>query len=165
MRTFFILSFVANLALTLISLDILPYCVAVHFGPGAVPNGWGSKYVSALFFLVIQTVLFFSMYYSSRMIFTFPARWMNLPNKDYWLKDENKPRAGEIISKLMWQFGTALFLFLFIVNLLTIQANLSRPVRLDERAFIIALVMFFIFIGYWLISFVRSFRVPGEKVA
>lgn len=42
-------------------------------------------------------------------------------------------------------------------------ANLSSPVRLDERVFMMALVMFFIFIGYWLISFVRSFRVPKER--
>ena len=61
MRKFFILSFVANLALTLISLDILPNCVALYFGPGGAPNGWGSKYVGALFFLVIQTLLFFDI--------------------------------------------------------------------------------------------------------
>lgn len=163
MKTVFIFSFIANVALTLISLDILPPCVALHFGPGGAPNNWGSKYVSAFLFLVIQTVFFFLMYYSARTIFTFPPRWINLPNKDYWLKDENKHRAAEIISALMWQFGTALFVFLFIVNLLTIQANLSSPVRLDERAFLTALLAFFIFIVYWLVRFLRSFRVPKEK--
>jgi uncharacterized membrane protein len=163
MRNVFILSYIANIVLTLISLDILPNCVAVHFGPGGAPNGWGSKYVSALFFLIIQSALFFSMYYSSRTIFMFPARWINLPNKGYWLRDENRPRAAEIISELMWQFGAALCVFLFIVNLLTIRANLSSPVMLDERTFLIALIVFSIFIVYWLVRFVRSFRVPEKK--
>ena len=162
MRNAFILFYIANVILTLISLEGLPSHVAVHFGPGGEPNGWGSKYTGALFLLAIQTGLFFMMYYSSRTIFAFHPRWINLPHKDYWLRDENKPRAAKIISELMWQLGTALFLFFFIVNLLTIQANLSSPVRFDERMFLTTLAAFFSFIVYWLVRFAKSFRMPKE---
>jgi len=69
-------------------------------------------------------------------------------------------QALEKFSQLMWQFGTALFLFMFFVGLLTLKANLSDPVRLDERLFLIALAIFLVYTVYWTAVLLRAFRVP-----
>ncbi len=161
-RTVFILSFIANVILAMVSLAILPSWVAIHFGRDGLADGWAPSYVNTLLFLGINTVLFCSLYFTPRLVFWFPPKWINLPNKDYWLQPENKPRLEKMFSGFMWQFGTALFIFLFAVGLLTIQANLSQPVRLDEKLFFSALAIFLVFTIYWCIRLFRSFRIPTE---
>jgi uncharacterized protein (DUF58 family) len=67
-----------------------------------------------------------------------------------------------IFSSLMWEFGTGLFLFLFVVELLAIEANLSQPVRLNEKLFLLALIFFLLYTLYWCIRLFRAFRLPRE---
>jgi hypothetical protein len=62
----------------------------------------------------------------------------------------------------MWEFGIALFLFLFVVELLAIEANLSQPVRINEKLFFSALILFLLYTVYWCIKLFRSFRRPRE---
>ncbi|MGZ3494351.1 MAG: hypothetical protein ACXWM6_06635, partial [Thermodesulfobacteriota bacterium] len=50
----------------------------------------------------------------------------------------------------------------FAVQLLTIQANLSQPVKLDEKLFLSALLLFILFTVYWCIKLLRGFRLPSE---
>ncbi|MGZ3512513.1 MAG: hypothetical protein ACXU93_01070 [Thermodesulfobacteriota bacterium] len=162
MRRVFILVFVSNVVLSLFSLVLLPSRVAIHFGVGGMANGWAPSCVNALFFIGTNTFLFLCLYFTPRLLFMFPGKWINLPNKKYWLRIENKARTLEIFSSFMWNSGTGLFLFLFAVELLTIQANLSQPVKLDEKLFLSALILFILFTVYWCIKLLRGFRLPSE---
>jgi uncharacterized membrane protein len=162
MRTGFILVFIANVVLSLVSFVLLPSRVAIHFGIGGMADNWAPSYVSTLFFIGTNTFLFLSLYFTPRLVFMFPGKWINLPNKDYWLRMENKDRTVAMFSSLMWEFGTALFLFLFVAELLAIQANLSQPVKLNEKLLISALILFLLYTVYWCIKLFRSFRLPKE---
>jgi hypothetical protein len=126
-------------------------------------NGWAPSYVSALIFLGTNTFLFFFIYFTPRVIVRLPTKWINLPNKEHWLCSENKALTAEMISALMWEFGTALFLFLFVVELLAIQANLSHPVKLDEKLFLSALTLFILYTAHWCIKLFRAFRLPNKN--
>ncbi len=163
MRSAFIVSFVANLVLAIVSTQVLPERVAIHFGAGGTANGWGSTNANALLMAGVNLLLFCSIYFSPWLIERIPARWISLPNRDYWLTPENKERAVEMMREMMWQFGTALFLFLFFTGLLTISANLSRPVRLNEELFLSGLVVFLVYTGYWTIALLRAFRIPARR--
>lgn len=160
MRTAFILSYLANIILSLMSWAILPQWAAIHFGPGGAPDGWASNTVSTLIMLSIATLVFCALYFSPRLLTAVPRRWISLPNRDYWLKPAHQSQAVATFSRYMWQFGTALFLFMFFAGLLTLRANLSDPVKLDERLFLIGLVMFLAYTVYWTVSLLRAFRVP-----
>jgi uncharacterized membrane protein len=162
MRTLFIMTFAVNVVLSILSLLVLPSRVAIHFGPGGMADNWAPSSANALLFLGIHILLFCMVYFSPRLIFAFPPKWINLPNKDYWLTDANKGRANAMIGSLMWEFGAALFAFLFVVELLTIKANLSRPVKLNETVFLGALILFLLYTVYWCIKFFRSFRIHRE---
>lgn len=163
MHALFILAFLANVALTLLSLAVLPSRVAIHFGADGVANGWAPNYVNALLMGGTHIFLFCALYFSPHFIFVFPCRWINLPNKDYWLQPAMRPQAKAKISLLIWQFGVALFAFLFVVGVLSLQANLAKPVRLNEAVFIPAFVTFLIYTVWWTIVFFRAFRLPREK--
>jgi len=158
----FILVFIANLMLALVSLAFLPSRVVIHFGLGGMADNWAPSYVNTLFFIGTSTFLFFSLYFTPRLVFMFPEKWVNLPNKGYWLRLENKARTVTMFSSFMWEFGTALLLFFFVVELLAIQANLCEPVRLNEKLFFSALILFLLYTVYWCIKLFRAFRLPRE---
>jgi uncharacterized membrane protein len=162
MQAAFILSFLSNLVLALISLAVLPERVAIHFGFGGIPDGWASSLASTLMVIGTDAFLFIALYFSPRLVDRVPAKWFNLPNRDYWLVPERRQRAVRMISGCVWLFGTALFLFMFVIGLLTLRANLTDPVHLNETAFLSALVVFLAYTIYWTIALVRAFRIPKE---
>jgi uncharacterized membrane protein len=163
MRNAFIASFLANLILALVSLVILPDQVAIHFGPGGTPDGWATNLASTLIMLGIHILVFCSLYFSPRLFTAVPSKWISLPNRDYWLRPEHRSEATARFSHHIWQFGSALFLFMFFAGLLTLKANLSDPVRLNERLFLIALVIFLAYTVYWTVALLRAFRVPEDS--
>lgn len=163
MRLLFIASFVANILLALVSLAILPSRVATHFGANGLADGWMPGPVNALIQVGMNALVFLLIYFSPHLVFALPARWVNLPNKQYWLKAENRARTRAILESLMWRFGTAIFLFLLVLGLLTLQANLSDPVRLDEQTFLPVFAVFMVYSVYWCVMVFRAFRIPkGE---
>ena len=160
MRNAFIVSFLANVVLSLASLVILPDRVAIHFGLGGAPDGWASNLTSMLLVLGVHTLVFCALYFSPRLISTVPSKWISLPNRDFWLTPQRRHLAAEKLSHHMWRFGTALFLFMLFAALLTIRANRSDPVRLDEGLFLTGLVIFLAYTVYWVVALVRAFRIP-----
>ena len=161
MRRLMISAFVANLALMLMSLLILPDQVAIHFRGSGVPDAWASKWANALLFVAMQIPLFALCLSVGRLTLNIPARWVSLPNKNYWLKPENRAELEARISALMEEFGFVLFVFLFIVGLLTLDANLRDPVQLNEPLFLLFFAGFMLYLPYWLVKLFRFLKVPG----
>jgi len=162
MRIIFLVVFAANALLWLVSLVVLPDQVAVHFGRGGVPDSWASKEWNALIFVLLEMPLFLLFWYAPSLPLGIPPRFVSVPNKDYWLREENRPAFKRRFQDPMSRFGTAFFLFFFSIGVLTVQANLSQPVRLNERAFFPALVLFLVYTVVWSIGLIKAFRVPED---
>ncbi len=163
MRVAFITSFLANVMVTLVSILILPERVAIHFGLGGLPDSWASNVKSTLLMLGVHALVFVSLYFSPKLLATMPSRWISLPNRNYWLVPERRSEAVAKFSPLMWQYGTAVFLFLLLAGVLTMRANLSEPVRLEEGVLLIGLAIFLGYTAYWTIALLRAFRVPSSR--
>ncbi len=160
MRNLFIVTFLANLMLSVLSLAILPDRVAIHFGSGGAPDGWASNETSTLLMLGVHILVFCALYFSPKLITAVPSKWVSLPNPDFWLSPQRRHLAAEKLTHLLWQFGTAVFVFMLFAGLLTMRANRSDPVRLDESLFLTGLVIFLAYTVYWIVALVRTFRVP-----
>lgn len=165
MRIFFVATFAANVVLTLVSWVILPDNVAIHFRGDGVPDGWAPNWFHVLIFLGMQLVLFVTIYFGSKLSLGLHSRWVNLPNRDYWLREENLPKAQEMVRSTMMEFGTALMLFLFVIGVLTIKANLSNPVQLNNAFFWPSFILFMAFVVYWCVKLLLMFRVPREDLS
>ena len=94
-----------------------------------------------------------------------PPNWINLPHRAYWLSPARRESTITRMSRRLWAFGTALFLFLLAVGLLTLKANLGDPVRLDEPVFLVALSLFLLYTLYWTLALYRAFRLPKDRHA
>jgi hypothetical protein len=105
------------------------------------------------------------MYYLPQLILIFPARYINLPNRDYWLQEQNRDELKVKLGELIWEYGTFLFTFLFVAGFLAIMANLSDPVRLNLSLFLPVFIIFMIYTIYWIIKLIRSFKIPGNGTA
>lgn len=163
MRIFFLVMFAANIVLTLVSWVILPDNVAIHFGSNGVPDGWAPVWFHALLFLGFELALFVTIVFGSRLSLGLHSRWVNLPNKDYWTREENLPKAQERLASTMTEFGTVLMVFLFVVGILTVKANLSNPVRLDNELFWPCFLAFMAYVAYWCLKVLFLFRVPPDN--
>jgi len=97
-------------------------------------------------------------------MFLFPSKWINLPNKEYWLLPVNQSHAIEKIRGFMWHVGVAAFLFFLAVSLLTLQANIENPVCLNETIFFPVLGVFLIYTVCWIVIYYRAFRLPRDKI-
>ena len=164
MRWILLLLFVANVAVSVAGLFLLPDRVAVHFGAGGEPNGWGPKWQGFPIFLCMDFLFLGLFLCSHRIVFWFSPRWVNLPNKDYWLQPEHKEETSEKLTQSMLRFGIAFFLFFLVVGWLTLSANLSHPVRLEESAFLAALGAFLAYTLYWTVRFYLDFRIPAASL-
>jgi len=149
-------------ALALGSLALLPERVAVHFGARGLPDNWASKETNAVTGVALQTVLFAVLYLVPRLVSVVPPGWVNLPNREYWLREDKRPATLARISAYLWQMGAALNVFMLCVGLLALHANLSAPVRLDLPLFFGALMAYLVYTVGWCVAFYRAFRLPGS---
>jgi len=164
MRTALLVSFALNLALNGVAFILCPDNVAVHFGAGGHPNGWAPSYVNTLIMSGMDLLLFASFFFAPQLIRTTPSRWINLPNKSYWLRGENRAKTESILAKQMAQFGTLTFVFMFITGLLALQANLSNPVRFREDLFWWPFGLYMAYMAYWTVKILFVFRIPKSEL-
>ena len=159
-----IVVFVANLILMAVSLAILPDQVAIHFGGGGRPDSWASKEFNAAIFLVLEVPFFLLFYFAASMTLGVSKKFLNVPNKDYWLQKENLPLFQQKFGRFMAEFGVAIFLFFFCISLLALLANLADPVQLDLRIFLIVFVAYITYTIVWLVRLVQGLRIPSSQV-
>jgi hypothetical protein len=158
----FIVLFAANVGLSVVSYFVLPDRVASHFGAAGRPNGWMSNAALTATMVGTHTLLFVVFLYSSRLLRVCPPSLVSLPNRDFWLSPENRPRVEGILDRLMAEYGVVMFLFMLLVGALVLQANLAEPVRLNERPLLYGLGALLAYTVYWCVKCFRSFRRPAE---
>ena len=56
--------------------------------------------------------------------------------------------------------GTVTFLFMLGATLLTMDANLSEPIPLNEHLFLVTLFSFLAYTVYSIVALLRAFRIP-----
>lgn len=152
--------FLLNVAVALAMPVLFEERMAVHFAMGGEADGFGPPALHAAIFSVLGLVLYLALLGSSRLVLHTPARWINLPNKAYWLTPENRPRAAARLAAGMERFGAALFGFLLVTQALVLDANRAVPPRLNEPLFLSALGLFLLYTGWWTIRLMRSFALP-----
>ena len=155
--------FIANIAVAIIGMVIQPETVAIHFNFEGQPDGWASREFAAFFSIGVIALLFILLQFPARLLFKLPPWMVNLPNKDYWLREENRPAAQAQCTQSIRSIGAVIFAFLLYTSFFALQANLSDPVRFNSTAPWIGLGCFGVYLIYWLIQLYCRFRIPDEN--
>ena len=143
----------------------LPESMASHFGAGGQPDAFMSRGGFFLAMALIGGGSVAAVFAAPLLLRITPKRLLNLPNRDYWLaNDQRRDVALDRLAGLMGWMGAATTALLVIATELTIQANLERR-NLDEATFLLFLVAYFVFVGVWLVRTMRIFRIPEGSAA
>ncbi|MEZ5344543.1 MAG: DUF1648 domain-containing protein [Pyrinomonadaceae bacterium] len=138
---------------------LLPPTLASHFDGHGNPNGWMSKpYFFALEGVLLGIMIAISLL-MPKILEKSPNKWINLPNREYWLAEERKPFTIEMIGRYHEWFSAALLVLFIAVNQLVFQANIVKQ-PLPSGPMWTLLISFFVFVGVWLVMFYRKFRIP-----
>jgi hypothetical protein len=155
----FSLGFIALQSIRLaLSFDRLPPVMATHFDLAGKPNGfqgragfvWTSLLLSLLLFALFATL--------PAILPRVPDRFVNLPDKDYWLAPERRARTFQRLGAMSDWLGCATIGLLVGVFELVIRANLTqRPLGFQLW---ILLPSYHLFIVFWIVSHLRMWRRP-----
>jgi len=139
---------------------LAPSQMASHFNFQGNPDG----FMPRLEFFASQlqvSLMVVGLALLMQLIFlVIPAKWINIPNREYWLVPEHHDQLVEN----MGTFGFALFgsvlLVLQVGFELSVYANLQKPVLFGAQIMLAAIGAFFTFSAYLLFKLTRSFRLP-----
>lgn len=141
----------------------LPPRVATHFGAGGAANGWMPRTGYTWTMLVVQTVLPLLLFCALRQLPKRAERYVNLPNRDYWLASGRRATTVATLRGYGAAMGIVTALLLIAVHAAILDANAKAPPRLDEPMFVGGLVAFVIAMLAISVSMFRRFRrAPGR---
>jgi hypothetical protein len=104
MRKAFFMSFVVNLVLLGVSLAIGPSRVVMSFGFDGSAHKLVPAYVPALLMGGVHVFIFVTFWFFPTLVRKrkLPEDFINIPNKNYWLSDENREQAALMLSQEMY---------------------------------------------------------------
>jgi uncharacterized membrane protein len=139
------------------SAPLLPERMAVHYGANGEENGWMSRSADLIFFGGLGVGLPLLFVVLSLLTGLIPARFVNLPHREYWLSPERRSQTCAYISRQMIWMGCLMVLFLAGIHYLTIQANHVSPPHLPMGLFWALTGGFLAGVAAWSIVFMRHF--------
>ncbi len=161
MQAVLILSVVAGAAFVWLSGGTLPDVVASHFGAYGTANGFTSRgaYTGSMLALVVVLPVVIAL--SGRLASALPPRFINLPNKAYWLAPERRAATLHALSQRTGWLAVLLVAFLCFVHWLVVQANSSVAKELPQFPFFMGLALLVGATLGWAIALHRRFdNVP-----
>ena len=133
---------------------------ASHFDSAGNPNGWMKRETLIIVYLGMMALLLAIFLLIPR----FPNQMRNLPNRDYWLSGGREKKTNNYINSTTLRAGIATFAFLIYVMQIVFEANLKKEPMLSNNI-IWALVLYFIYLGIWLVKFYRRFqKIPDQSL-
>ena len=139
----------------------MPENVASHFNWQGKADNWSSKnlfMIVNLGVLALTSTIFLGIRF---LLPNTPEKWMNLPNKEYWLQPGRKKETLNALARSITWFGCAT-MGLFMATLhLAFQANLSSdPVLGDAIKYL--LLLYLAYTVVWVIRLILRFRKPAD---
>lgn len=139
----------------------LPSVVASHFDARGIANGWETKQTFFGVFAALTLLSAVFVFGLPKIIAAMPARWINLPNKEYWLAPEQRPATMEFLSVWLAWFGCAVYAVIIAAFHYAVLVNLSAPQGINPARLSFALACFGVFAIFWTIRlWVRFRRFP-----
>jgi len=148
--------------MVLLTASELPERVATHFGFEGRADGWMSRSVYQLFQIAFPLVISLIFAGTSAMIRFFPAKYVNLPRKDFWLVPERRALTASIIRSRMTWLACLMTLFFGGLHVLTLEANRVQPPQLPMGGLLMVMMFFLISLMIWVILLLMRFAETNE---
>ena len=142
----------------LVTGNSLPPVVASHFAVGGAANGFMPQATYLRFMVVLLIVLPLLIAFLASITSLLPVRFINLPNREYWLAPERQADSLAYLRHHSSRFGVLLVVFLCFVHWLVVLANSHDPALFPESMFFPGMAVFLVGLVFWLGALVVHFR-------
>jgi predicted Ser/Thr protein kinase len=136
---------------------LLPERVASHFGAGGAANGWMTRSGYLAFVAAMPLAIGLLFAGLSGLVRKMPARYVNLPRKDYWLAPERRARTSVLLRGYMLALACLMTLFFGGLHVLTLDANRLQPPRLSMDGMLLVTTAFLIGLMLWIVALLMRF--------
>lgn len=136
----------------------LPERVFIHFNTYGEAEGfaWRNTF---LIFSQILVIFIGALFYSiSKLIYKVDPKWLNLPNKDYWLTEERKQSTLNKVRDYNYIFGIVNLLLFDLLFYAIYKANLLAQPKLGAISYI-SIIGYILISTFILIKFYRDFQI------
>ena len=139
------------------SIARLPEKIATHFGTNGTPNGWMNRDNYFLFMVGMGLGLSWLLACIGLLCRFIPARFVNIPNRDYWFSPERKQESCLYFSRYMIWMCCLTISFFAGMHYTVVKANQSSPVKMPNEIFWPLLIGYLIVTGIWSIAVIMRF--------
>ncbi|MCL2701026.1 MAG: DUF1648 domain-containing protein [Phycisphaerae bacterium] len=163
MRILFLLLCLANIAVAVGMIWWMPDPMATHFGPDNQADDFMSPAGYVVFFsglVVFFAGLFLCIPWLMRVL---PVSAFNMPNRDFWMNQANRPRTLRRVEVYMDSLGIAMMLLFLLLQWLTFHANRTDPPQLIMPIFWCGLAGFLAAMTVLTVRIFLSFRLPKKS--
>jgi len=143
--------------------DKIPTRVATHFGSNGQANGWMSHSNYLLFLSLTPFVLMLLFKGIAWMTRHLPARYINIPRREYWLAPERRATTVDYICAWLTVLQCLLLLFFAMSDYFIILANRVDPPRISTNTVLLQAVGFLIALLAWTTAFLLRMNNLGES--
>ena len=142
---------------------LAPAQMASHFNFQGNPDGFMAK----LDFFISQgqvalVVIGLGLLMQVLVLIT-PARWINMPNREYWLAPEHRDMLIENLNSFGFALFGAILLVIQVGFELSFYANLQKPIHFATQNMLSVIAGFIVFSLVLLFLLTRSFLHPPES--
>lgn len=158
-----LLVYVGYLAFVFASAPQLPERVATHFGAEGRANGWMTRQGYLIFETAFPLAIGLFLAGTASLTSRFPARFVNLPRKDFWLAPERRALTAGILRSRMTWLASLMTLFFGGLHALTLEANRVHPPQLPMDGLLLVVVAFLVAVLIWVSLLLMRFAETGER--
>ncbi|SRR5579883_153898 len=141
---------------------LLTPVMASHFDAHGIANGWETKQRFFEIFgelTVLSAILVFGL---AKLIGVMPVKFINLPNKQYWLAAGQRDASISYLGAWFAWYGCAVYVVILTAFDYAVQTNLHAPQAIGPARLWFTLAFFAGFTIYWTVLLFRRFgRAPS----
>jgi hypothetical protein len=156
-RNVFFILIIVSIFLPLYLYQRLPYRIAYHFNIDNIADDWMSKrtYLVAHFGIIISLTVIFTG--AALLMHKMPSSLFNLPNKAFWLTEQNKTNTTLVLQGMLYWIGSLCLLLFLYVFYQVYKANIMGTGRIDSFSWF-AIIIFLMADGIIILKYISYFN-------
>ena len=139
----------------------LPDRVATHFGPSGAADGWGTRAGYVAFDVILSAALILGLPMLVTLILAESGVGLNIPHKEFWLREENRPLLRRRLTGDMLFIGGATGLLLSWIDIEVVRANTLATPAMGASSWIAILLFVVVVVGYTVWMATKRYAIPA----
>ena len=149
---------VASVAFIAATASQLPDPVASHFNGAGAATGWMPRVSYLLYMLGFAVLLPLAVVAQITAMARFVPRWLNIPNRVYWLSPERRENTLAALDGFALALGSLLAVLVLALHVTLLAANAVVPPHAPASGFAVFLGVFGAALTVWIVALLMRFH-------